>query len=137
MPDPVRAPDLAHSPHPVLAISAETVAAVEAEAARAYRKHGERSILNPAMPDAVRLPVLVEEVGEVAKAMLENADPADLRAELIQVAAIALTWLEALRTSDGAERLRYNPANSPPYQVPGPRREAPFAGPATRPPSCP
>ena len=70
------------------------------------------------MPDAVRLPVLVEEVGEVAKAMLENADPADPRAELIQVAAIALTWLEALRASDGAKRLRYRPANTPPYQEP-------------------
>lgn len=101
-------------------ISAEIVAAVEAEVARAHRKHGERSILNPAMPDAVRLPVLVEEVGEVAKAMLEDADPADLRAELVQVAAVALTWLEALRTSDGAQRLRYRPVHKPPYQADGP-----------------
>ncbi|MDT3440284.1 MULTISPECIES: hypothetical protein [unclassified Pseudofrankia] len=78
-------------------ISTATVAAVEAEVARAHRKHGERSILNPAMPDAVRLPVLVEEVGEVARAMLEGADPRHLRDELIQVAAVALTWVEALR----------------------------------------
>jgi len=85
------------------AVGADTVAAVEAEVARAHRKHGDRSILNPAMPDAVRLPVLVEEVGEVASAMLEGADPAHLRDELIQVAAVALTWVEALRGRAGVQ----------------------------------
>jgi hypothetical protein len=80
------------------AISPAILAAVEAEVARAHAKHGDRSILNPAMPDAVRLPVLVEEVGEVAKAMLEDATATELQAELIQVAAVALTWAEAVGT---------------------------------------
>lgn len=54
------------------------------------------SCADPAMPggDDRRYVVLGEEFGEVAKAMLEN-DPG-LRAELIQVAAVAVTWVEAL-----------------------------------------
>ncbi|ONH27117.1 hypothetical protein [Pseudofrankia asymbiotica] len=86
-------------------IGADTVAAVEAEVLRAHRRHGERSILNPAMPDVVRLPVLVEEVGEVARAMLEGAGTRHLREELIQVATVALTWVEALRDRTDQEPL--------------------------------
>jgi hypothetical protein len=48
----------------------------------------------------VKMAVLSEEVGEVAKALLEGTDPwttgDDLRAELIQVAAVAVAWLESL-----------------------------------------
>jgi NTP pyrophosphatase (non-canonical NTP hydrolase) len=44
--------------------------------------------------DDRRLRVLVEEVGEVARA-LEEGD-SQLRAELVQVAAVAVAWLEAL-----------------------------------------
>lgn len=40
------------------------------------------------------LPILTEEVGEAAKAMNEN-DPG-LREELIQVAAVAMAWVEAM-----------------------------------------
>ncbi|WP_198144303.1 hypothetical protein [Parafrankia sp. EUN1f] len=78
-------------------IRPEILAEVEAEATRAHAKHGARSILSPALGDQARLPVLVEEVGEVARAMLEGADLDHLRAELVQVAAVALTWVEALR----------------------------------------
>jgi NTP pyrophosphatase (non-canonical NTP hydrolase) len=39
--------------------------------------------------------VLVEEVGEVAHAILEN-DIDNLREELIQVAAVCVAWLETL-----------------------------------------
>lgn len=42
-----------------------------------------------------RLQVLVEEVGEVARA-LENSDDSNLYEELTQVAATALRWLEQL-----------------------------------------
>ncbi len=60
-----------------------------------------------AFPPDARLPVLVEEVGEVADAMqaLAVADPMEgedvagrehLRAELVQVAAVAVRWIEAL-----------------------------------------
>lgn len=44
----------------------------------------------------VKLAVLLEEVGEVARAVLEQS-PADLlRDELIQVVAVATAWLEGL-----------------------------------------
>jgi NTP pyrophosphatase (non-canonical NTP hydrolase) len=41
------------------------------------------------------LPILAEELGEVAKAILEG-DPGDYRKELIQIAAVAIAALEAL-----------------------------------------
>ena len=44
--------------------------------------------------DDRRLRVLVEEVGEVARALEE--DDSQLRVELVQVAAVAVAWLEAL-----------------------------------------
>jgi NTP pyrophosphatase (non-canonical NTP hydrolase) len=40
--------------------------------------------------------VLGEEVGEVAKALLENEGPAAVRKELIQVAAVAVEIVEAI-----------------------------------------
>lgn len=51
--------------------------------------------------DGIKLAVLTEEVGEVARAYLEH-DPAQLRAELIQVAAVAVAWLEALAATEEA-----------------------------------
>lgn len=44
--------------------------------------------------DGRRLAVLVEEVGEVAAALQGDGD---LREELVQVAAVAVAWLEVLR----------------------------------------
>jgi NTP pyrophosphatase (non-canonical NTP hydrolase) len=43
--------------------------------------------------DAVWLTILHEETGEAARAILE-ADEENLRAELIQVAAVAAAWIE-------------------------------------------
>jgi NTP pyrophosphatase (non-canonical NTP hydrolase) len=43
----------------------------------------------------LRLSVLMEEVGEVATA-IQNGDDANLREELIQVAAVAVRWIEAM-----------------------------------------
>lgn len=45
--------------------------------------------------DPVKAAVLAEECGEVARAVLDS-DPESLRNELIQVAAVAVAWLEAL-----------------------------------------
>lgn len=79
------------------------------------RKRGQgidwRSCADPAMEggDWMRFTVLGEEVGEVAKAMLEagytagGLDPVgdrDLRAELVQVAAVAMAWIEAIDDRD-------------------------------------
>ena len=61
-------------------------------------------------PGSMWLAILTEEVGEAAKALLENfnspplpskygdeaRDPAGLRSELIQVAAVATAWVEAI-----------------------------------------
>ena len=47
------------------------------------------------VPDPVKAAVLMEECGEVARAML-NEDRDGLRRELIEVAAVAVAWWEAL-----------------------------------------
>ena len=47
--------------------------------------------------DLYWLAILSEEVGEAAKAALEE-ESGDLRAELVQVAAVACAWLDQLRT---------------------------------------
>jgi hypothetical protein len=46
-------------------------------------------------PDVLRLAALVEEVGEVARAVHEG-DLENLAVELVQVAAVAVAWREAL-----------------------------------------
>lgn len=50
--------------------------------------------------DALALAILVEEVGEVAQAQLmaaiDGGDTDHLREELVQVAAVAVRWLEHL-----------------------------------------
>ena len=57
---------------------------------------GEGDCSSPAVPPIVKAAVLTEEVGEVARAVLDQADPGELRAELVQVAAVAVAWLEGL-----------------------------------------
>ncbi len=54
-------------------------------------------------PDVARIAkvaILTEEVGKVARAVLDCDEGDKLRAELIQVAAVAVAWLE---TFDGRE----------------------------------
>lgn len=50
---------------------------------------------SPTVLNIYKLPILTEEVGEVAKAICEK-DADQLQTELIQVAAVAVAWLEAL-----------------------------------------
>jgi NTP pyrophosphatase (non-canonical NTP hydrolase) len=74
------------------------------EANYAHDKHGFHSMLYGTDDKALR--ILTEEVGEVAREMNEIAlgnrthdqYTKQLRAELIQVAAIAVTWIEKLDT---------------------------------------
>lgn len=85
---------------------------VRDERARAHAKHGEKSMEGWPADHPLRLPILVEEVGEVAKAMNEAAlsglpmdHPdvrAEMRAELVQVAAMATAWADAL--TEGVSR---------------------------------
>jgi hypothetical protein len=62
-------------------------------------KWGEDDVSRPGCSNGDRLRVLAEEFGEVAEAMGRPEDgngKRDLRTELIQVAAVATAWAEAL-----------------------------------------
>jgi NTP pyrophosphatase (non-canonical NTP hydrolase) len=50
---------------------------------------------SPDTPQMVKAAVLAEECGEVSRAVLDR-DDAQLHAELVQVAAVAVAWLEGL-----------------------------------------
>lgn len=83
-----------------LPITPLTFDAVNAEALRAHLKHGDRSLLNPDMPTLEKLAALVEEVGEVGRALTYDQDHSEgLERELIQVASVACTWIESLNAS--------------------------------------
>jgi NTP pyrophosphatase (non-canonical NTP hydrolase) len=87
--------------NPYLVLSGPTLSAIQAEATRAHLKHGEHSMLGPKTNDR-RLAILTEEVGEVARELNDaeiDGRPVDrdkLVRELIQVGAMAATWVEAL-----------------------------------------
>lgn len=70
------------------------------ERARQEVLHGPNSCANIKIPNAVKLAVLTEEVGEVAKWICDYWGKVvatdDLRTELIQVAAVAVAWAESL-----------------------------------------
>lgn len=71
---------------------------IQAERARARRLRDEGKFPytpdEPDCPDEHALAILVEEVGEVAQAVLQGRP--ELRDELVQVAAVTLAWLEGL-----------------------------------------
>ena len=71
-------------------ISAE----LAAEVTRLEKLHGDNSISTLALTDpSAALSVLVEEVGEVARALNDYSAEEALRAELVQVGACALAWI--------------------------------------------
>lgn len=76
-------------------------AAIDAERERQADKWGgphnwgSGDCSSPAVADIVKTAVLSEECGEAARAVLDT-DIDQLRTELIQVAAVAVAWLEAL-----------------------------------------
>jgi hypothetical protein len=89
---------------PALVLSDITLSAIQAEATRAHLKHGEHSMLGPARTNTERLAILVEEVGEVAHELTYDQGGAESRRdelvkELIQVAAMAASWVEFLEGS--------------------------------------
>lgn len=81
---------------------------VAAERARQEEIHGENSILGKDPLGFENFAILGEEVGEVGKALLEcSFDPnfpetsrEELKIELVQVAAVAVAWLEALEETE-------------------------------------
>lgn len=62
---------------------------------KGHHDWGEGDCSSPLVPPIVKVAVLGEECGEVARAVLDR-DPDQLRAELVQVAAIAVAWLETM-----------------------------------------
>lgn len=87
---------------PQLVLSDLTLSAVQMEATRAHILHGQNSMLGAQVSNDRRLAILTEEVGEVAHelndAVVEDRpiDRDALVKELIQVAAMAASWVEAL-----------------------------------------
>lgn len=76
------------------------------EVIRSQIKHGPTAMLNvPAVPEtlAYRMGILIEEVGEVGKAICEKRTSQEIEAELIQVGAMALSMAEAMRRKREAE----------------------------------
>lgn len=63
---------------------------------KAHAKHGNSSIEGMPAEHPAWLPVLVEEVGEVAHEMTYDAKGGSLRAELVDVLAVASAWLDAI-----------------------------------------
>lgn len=62
---------------------------------------------DPAMDPYVAVAVLGEEFGEVARAVLSaegnaNDGGGDLRSELVQVAAVAVAWIEGIDAREAA-----------------------------------
>ena len=74
---------------------------IDAERDRQEAKFPGQSCAGGLLSDTRKFLVLAEEVGEVAKALL-GGDHRDVRDELVQVAAVAVAWLEHLTDSDGA-----------------------------------
>lgn len=75
---------------------------IAAERERAHAKHGQTSMESQPADAPMRLSILMEEVGEVAKEFNEGRhrgegpDLALLRAELIQVSAMSAAWADRL-----------------------------------------
>lgn len=74
---------------------------VSYERARQIVKWGKQ-----AHDDLYWLGILIEEIGELAKAIIESK-PADIKSELIQVAAVAVAWHEWLEDTDNDARTLY------------------------------
>ena len=67
------------------------------QAAQWNRPHewGRGDCSSPHVAEPVKAMVLAEECGEVSRAVLEK-DADGLRSELVQVAAVAVAWLEGI-----------------------------------------
>lgn len=67
---------------------------VSRERDRQERIHGAASLIHGDAAALVGLPILVEELGEVGRAILER-DPEKYRTELVHVAAVAVAMIQA------------------------------------------
>lgn len=83
---------------------------VQRARAAAHAKHGDNSIEAVPGGDPRWLSILVEEVGEVAHEQTYDST-GDLRAELVDVLAVASAWVDAIDRADGDAGAR--PRNTP------------------------
>lgn len=63
---------------------------------KAHAKHGDNSIESVPPTDPRWLPILVEEIGEVAHAMTYDGPIDDLRSELIDVMAVSSAAIDSI-----------------------------------------
>ena len=91
-----------------LVLSELTLDAIQLEATEAHAQHGDRSMLGEGYTPHERLAILMEEVGEVAHELTydQDGDRDKLVKELIQVAAMAATWVEHLEGAGAQARRR-------------------------------
>lgn len=75
------------------------------EMLRAIEKHGKQQTpINSGMPSREKLVILVEEIGEVARAMTyDEGSNSGLKSELLQVAAMAGMWYISMMTTEDLE----------------------------------
>lgn len=76
----------------------KTADAIFTEGEKAIQKHGlSQTPLNSGMDPRDKLVILIEEVGEVARALTyDEGDDGNLKEELIQVATMAAMWAGSL-----------------------------------------
>lgn len=79
-------------------LSPITLSAVQAESASAWAQHGDCAMLGDGLTTLQRLAFLLEEVGEVGKAIGEGRTNDEIVSELIQTGYMALAWAEWLDT---------------------------------------
>ena len=68
---------------------------IDSERHRQLKLHGDKTPSNPAMSGEYKLMLMMEEVGECARA-IQSGDNANLRDELIQVVALGVAYLESM-----------------------------------------
>lgn len=74
---------------------------VEGELRRAIKKHGiNQTPLNPDMSDQEKAIIVVEEVGEIARALTyDGVNKQELKDEILQAATMLIAWRISLETS--------------------------------------
>lgn len=82
------------------------VAQIASQRARNHERWGDKSIESKSPRYSGWLPTLVEEVGEVAVEIQTWDDEEAVRSELIDVAAVALMWIDAIDRANTADVAR-------------------------------
>ncbi len=80
----------------LLAVVSPAVVQIAAQRVRNHARWGDRSIENKPADYVGWLPTLGEEFGEVCETLTAESSRANLRAELIDLAAVALMWIDSI-----------------------------------------